>query len=75
MAKEWTEEEVRKLISESAQILREDRDKETYGRLHEKYGQKPEDKAEPGEGDPPPKKEAVKPPAKRSIWFGERIND
>lgn len=72
MAKEWTDEEVQKLISESVNIVREDRERASYKTLHEKYGNA-EPPAEPGEGDPPPPKpEPNEPPKKRSIWWGER---
>lgn len=77
MAWNPTEDEMKALISESVSIVREDREREHYGRLHEKYGQKQEDpEPEPGEGDPPPKKDPpAEPPKKPGLWFGNRTND
>ena len=72
MAKEWTDEEVQALIRESVNIVKEDREREHYTKLHEKYG-KQEPPKDPGEGDPPPPKDPpADPPVKRSLWWGDR---
>lgn len=72
MAKEWTDEEVRALISDSVRIVHEDRERTTYKSLHEKYGTKEEPpEGEPKEGDPPPAKELKKSAAQkepRKLW-------
>ena len=73
MAKDWTEEEIRGLISDSVRIVHEDRERSTYKSLHEKYGEKQETapEAEPKEGDPPPAKDPKKSAAQkepRKLW-------
>jgi hypothetical protein len=72
MAKDWTDEEVRALISDSVRIVHEDRERTTYKSLHEKYGTKEEPAPEePKEGDPPPAKDPKKSAAEktpRKLW-------
>jgi len=73
MAKEWTDEEVQALISDSVKIVAEDRERAQYQALHERFGAKPEDSKDDGK-TPPPKKDD-KPedpkPKKKSLWWGE----
>lgn len=72
--KEWTDEEVQAEIREAVRIVHEDRERQTYQQLHERYGQKPSgsDKPEDGKTPPPAKDDAGEPPKKRrSIYWGE----
>ena len=80
MAREWTDEEVRAEIAEAVRIVREDQEKATYKSLHEKYGEKaePPDGKKGGKEPPPPKEdggEPDKPKGKRSLWWGDRLNE
>jgi hypothetical protein len=62
------DDEVRKLIRESVQIVREDRERGQYATLHERYG-KPAEPVEPGEGDPPPADDPKpEPQAEFGLW-------
>lgn len=67
--KEPSDDEVRQLISECVGIVKEDRERAQYQTLHERFGAKPEESGEPGEGDPPPAKETVpEPKVEYGLW-------
>ena len=75
MAKEWTDDEIQAQITECVNIVREDRERQNYESLHERFGKKDPTEKPPGEGDPPPPKETSEtdPPAgKKSLWWGDR---
>lgn len=70
--KDPTDDEVRKLIRESVEIVREDRERAHYAELHGKYGQQPEP-AQAGQGDPPPAAEPKEEPkAEYGLWGRKR---
>jgi hypothetical protein len=81
--REWTDEEVRAEIAAAVAIVREDRDREHYKTLHEKYGESPSGDGgnPPSHGPPaPPKKEGEGEPnvdagKKRGLWWGEALNE
>lgn len=68
--REPDDDEVRKLIRESVEIVKTDRERKHYQELHGKYGQQTEpEPAEAGEGDPPPATEVKEEPkAEYGLW-------
>jgi hypothetical protein len=82
MGKQWTDEEVRAEIAAAVKIVREDRERAEYTRLHATYGASSGDNGnnQPNNGPPaPPKKEeegeGESIVAKRSIWWGDSLNE
>lgn len=74
-AKEPDDDEVRRLIRESVQIVRDDRERAHYKELHGKYGEQPEsgsDEKEAGEGDPPPATEVKEEPKPEYGLWGKK---
>lgn len=83
MPRDWTDDEIAAEIAKNVKIVAEDRERADYTRLHEKYKQTPEN-TPPGDGKapPPPKADgspgdppAGPPKPKRSLWWGEAIED
>jgi hypothetical protein len=73
-SKEWNDDEVKAEIADAVRIVHEDREKQTYNSLHEKYGRTPESDPQDGKNGPPPKKDAPEgdtPKKRRSLYWGE----
>lgn len=69
MAREWSDDDVRAEIAAAVKIVREDREKAEYQRLHGMYG------APEGQPPVPPEKEPPEPVKKRGIWWGEQLSE
>lgn len=74
MAREWTDDEVSAEIRAAVDIVRKDKERAEYTRLHGLYGSgegdPPSDPDDPNK--PPPKKDKTEPePKRRSLWWGD----
>lgn len=72
-SKEWTDDEVEAGIADAVKIVREDREKAEYVRLHGLYGNQP-DPDDKGNNPPPKKKDDPEPKKSRSLWWGESLD-